>query len=412
MTIKSKNIYVNWFTLVPLSLFLFFDFVQLNIMSSVGPIILKMMPISTSTLGIISSLFFLVNLLLLFPAGIILDKYNVKWPVVISIFITILGICAFAFKQNICTLAMWRIFSGFAGAFSYISCVKLLSNNFPQKYLGLLLGLTGIVIMSAGVAVQYPFLKLIDCVGLSKALYLNAGLGFITIYFLHKSISENLIFSKKAININKNRIFLNPKNILIGFYACLTNLPLFVLGALWGNLYLIHTHAFTLETASLITSLIFVGNMIGAPSLGLISDKFKNRIYLMIVCGMLMFLSSGMIISLQHSQSITVFAVLFFILGYSTGSQTLAYALVVDTNHSMNVAKATSILSFLSVSGGAIAQPVFGLLIRSSHNVDYHRGMFLILVAGFLATLLALTLMFKAYIQKEGLLEILSTNGL
>jgi hypothetical protein len=78
----------------------------------------------------------------------------------------------------------------------------------------------------------------------------------------------------------------------------------------------------------------------------------------------------------------------------------------------MNVAKATSILSFLSVSGGAIAQPVFGLLIRSSHNVDYHRGMFLILVAGFLATLLALTLMFKANLQKEGLLETLSTNGL
>jgi MFS family permease len=402
MTSDSKKF--QWIVLLPVSLFLFFDFVQLNIMSSVGPLIMKIIPISSSSLGLISSLFFLVNLILLFPAGIALDKFNVKWPVILSIFITDLGIFSFATNQNIYFLVIWRVCSGFAGAFSYISCVKLLAESFRRKYLGLLLGLTGIVIMSAGVAVQYPLLKLISWVGLANSLYLNALFGLIVILFVYRFADYNTHVKMDSC-ASKEKVFLNSKNIIIGLYACLTNFPLFILGALWGNLYLIHTHNFSLESASLISSLIFIGNMVGAPSLGSLSDMFKNRIYLMIFSGILMLFSSTMIMLLYANQSLLVFSILFFLLGFSTGSQTLAYALIVDTNKLGNVAKATSMLSFLSVSGGFLVQPLFGLIIQSSHTENYYRGMYVILISALMATLLVCFLAIKKTNQNDALFE-------
>jgi len=385
--IKNKT---HWIALLPLSIFLFFDFIQLNIMSTLSPVILKTMPISSYELGFISSLFFYVNLVLLFPAGFLLDKYNVKWLVILSIIITVIGILIFAFSPSIHTAIIWRLLSGFAGAFSYISCVKLLATHFPRKFLGLLLGLTGIVIMSSGVVVQYPLLKILNLVGLSKTLYLDAILGMATIVLLSIFINEKpnpVILRKKNLLVLKK-----PVNWLIAAYACLTNFPLFVLGALWGNLYLINTQHFSLTASSIITSMIFIGNMIGAPTLGKISDNKNERKQLMILSAILMLIVTAIIMTLPPHQSVSLFITLFFILGFSTGSQTLAYALIVDVNSRNNTSTATSMLSFLSVGGGAIAQPLFGFFIHNTGKIHYQNGMYIMLFASVLALLFSVIL--------------------
>ncbi|HLB57862.1 MAG TPA: MFS transporter, partial [Gammaproteobacteria bacterium] len=314
-------------------------------MNSVSPYLLILLPVSPSKLGYISSLFLFVNLILLFPAGILLDKYQPKWLVAISIVITILGILFFIYFQSISSVIIWRSLSGIAGAFSYLSCVKILSTEFSRRYLGLLLGTTGIIIMSAGVISQYPLIWLIKHVGLINTMVIDIGLGILVIFLVLTITSKKSYSNIKNNMIHKNitSVFLNLKNWLIATYACLTNFPLFVLGALWGNLYLQYAQGVSIDTASLISSMIFIGNMFGATSLGYISDKIHTRKSLMIVSALLMFISVTLIMILPGHSSNRVLYFIFFLLGFSTGAQTLAYAASVDINHSINTAKATSL---------------------------------------------------------------------
>lgn len=360
--------------LLALCAFLLFDFTQLNMMGAISPFLVSMLSISKAQLGLISSLFFYVNLALLIPAAILLDKYEPKLFVILSIICTIIGIKIFLIHETIENAILWRSLSGVAGAFSYISCIKIIATYFPKRWKGFLIGSTGIVIMLAGVIAQYPFTKLIEKHGIHFALTSDIYLGLFVILillFIPKSKNKNAPENQ----VNNYSPYKKTINWFIALYASLTNFPLFVLGALWGNLFLHNAHNISLSNAAIATSLIFTGNMIGAPILGAISDRIKNKRILMVLSASLYLLSMASI-ALYHGNQLVILDMLFFILGISTGSQTLAYAMVVDCNTQPNVARATSLLSLFSVGGGAAAQPFFGWLVN---NGNYNNGLYFLI---------------------------------
>jgi MFS family permease len=381
----------TWLVILPLCLLLFYDFLQMNMMNSLSSSLMQYLKITTLKLGEISSTFFYINLLLLYPAGRMLDSFQIKWVVASSLLFTLVGTLIFILIPNSSTLVLWRCLSGVAGAFSYLSCVKILAMYFPRRLLGLLLGLTGIVIMIAGIFAQYPLVLIVNSFGIKTTLIFDILLGVIVIGFL-AVIPKNIPPSRSSnLNVKSNaKAFLNIQNWLIGAYASLNNLPLFILGALWGNLYLQQTRIMSIESASLITSMIFFGNMLGAPSLGAFSDKIGDRKYLMLLSSILMLLSCTMTLLAPPSTSLFMFGLLFFLMGFSTGSQTLAYALIVDLNKNENIAKATSILSLLSVGLGAVAQPLFAYVSEYNHVSNFQHGMLLIISGAFLSIILAI----------------------
>lgn len=384
-----------WLILIPLSAFLFFDFIQINMMNSFGPFLLQEYSLSPAQLGLISSLFFYTNLILLYPAGVLLDAYSPKWLVIGSIIITCIGILTFIAHPNKTTMIAWRALAGVGGAFSYLSCVKILASFFPRKILGLFLGLTGIVIMSAGVAAQLPLIILLHHYGVINTLWIDLALAAVIIVLLLTMIKDKYSHARKAkLSFAISTAHLSLKNWIIALYAAFTNFPLFVLGALWGDLYLKNVHGFHLAMAAFISSMIFVGNMFGAPILGSISDRLKSRTGLMLFSAVLFFASILAIMLTPANSSHILYLILFFILGFSTGSQTLAYAAVVDINASENAAKATSLLSILSVGGGAIAQALFGWVVDQGGQ-HYQNGMAILLVAAIVAAGLALLLIHR-----------------
>ncbi len=380
-----------WINLIPLSAFLLYDFFQINLLNSVAPFAMELVKITPTQLGIISSMFFLVNLIFLFPAGALLDSKQPKWLMAISLLITVIGIGIFTIKPNITTMVIWRSLSGITGAFSYLSCVKMLADGFSRRHLGLLIGLTGIVIMMAGVIAQYPLIWVLNSIGLVNTMLLNGGVGIlviILILFITKNNDEDFTNAFHA-RSKMSAVFLKKFNWLIALYACLTNFPLFVLGALWGNLYLQHEHHMTLEAASFVSSMIFIGNIFGAPLLGSIGDKLKNKKLLMVISASIMLISTYLILISPMNTSYLYILTLFFVLGFSTGSQTLAYASVVEINEQHNTAKATSMLSFLSVGGCAIAQPLFGFIVALGNGRNYQNGMYLLVASAMIAIALS-----------------------
>src|SRR3990167_5624661 len=71
--------------------------------------------------------------------------------------------------------------------------------------------------------------------------------------------------------------FLKKQNWLGGIYTCLMNLPISLLGGIWGVLYLVDARHVAQLSATFVTSMLFFGTVVGGPLAGWISDKIGRR---------------------------------------------------------------------------------------------------------------------------------------
>jgi MFS family permease len=190
------------------------------------------------------------------------------------------------------------------------------------------------------------------------------------------------------------------QNWLCGFYAGFMNLPVMLLGALWGNLYLVQARGFSTLVAGNLTSMIFLGLIIGAPLAGWISDRLGVRKILMLLSAVFIFLVAVIIVYLLPS--IIFLVILFFILGLCSGALILSYSVVAESNPHWVESTALGIVAVMVNIIGAFSQILFGWLIHFkwsgtivNHAPFYSVGNFkmaltLLPIAFFLSILIAM----------------------
>ena len=163
------------------------------------------------------------------------------------------------------------------------------------------------------------------------------------------------IFMKKEI------IMLPSKNGKRGFG--IMNLPVFLLGALWGIHYLVQVHHVTAVQASYATTLFFVGVILGSPAFGWFSDHIGRRVLPMIMGAVL---SLGVMLILMYAPdlSLTQIMGLFFLTGFVTSSQVLSYPTIAELNPIALTSTAISVDSMTIMISGAIFQPFFGWIMQ------------------------------------------------
>lgn len=194
----------------------------------------------------------------------------------------------------------------------------------------------------------------------------------------------------------------NTQNWLGGLYTCLLNLPIFLLAELWGVMYLMQVHHIARTQASLVTSMIFIGTIIGSPLVGWFSDKLARRRMPMIL-GAVFSLATIFAIMYLPNLGFDSLLFLFLALGLFTSAQIISYPAIAESNPKSMTATATGLAAVLIMGGGAVFQPLFGWLMDLHWNGammngvalytpnDYFRGMSIIpitILVGLLAALL------------------------
>ena len=74
------------------SLLFFFEFGLSSIFNALQPHIALALSLSPTVLGFISSVFFYIEVILLIPAGLLLDRYSPKKIILIMLLVSILGV--------------------------------------------------------------------------------------------------------------------------------------------------------------------------------------------------------------------------------------------------------------------------------------------------------------------------------
>lgn len=394
------------------SLFIFFVYIQANLFNSVSSYLLKEFQITAGQLGQLSSYYFAINVILLFPAGMLLDRFSPYKIILLSMTIGILGTVIFSFSHTFSMLVVSRIFVGLSGVACFLASLKIASRWLPPQRMALAAGLIITMAMLGGIVAQTPFALLTDSIGWRYTSLIDAVFGAIIMIIIAIFVRDfppgnEEIIKKQRKELSKipflkmfKHVVLNPQNIFGGLFIALLNLPAFLLGGMWGGLYLMQAHNLTHARASLVNSMLFLGLIIGSPLAGWISDHCGRRRMPMIFSALVVLLIS-IVIVYASNLSFAALLSLFFLLGMIMGSQVIGYPLITESNTVTLSGTATGLASMFIVSAG-FTQLLFGWLLglHWQHVMvngepiyslsDYRLAMLILPVSFFIALISAL----------------------
>ena len=404
---EYSNKYLPWIVCFSAALFFFYEFIQMNMFNAISPDLMRDFGMNATELGKLSAYYFYANLLFLPIAGTLLDRFSTRLIILSALFICTAGICLFAISHSLAWSSLFRFMSGIGSAFCFLSSIRLASRWFPSQRMALIAGLIVTMAMTGGMVAQTPLTLLSEYLGWRHALLLDAGLGLIIggiILALVRDYPPNsqphLAQSQlKEIGLLKSwrLAYLNYQNWLGGLYTSLLNLPVALLGAIWGSLYLEQAQHLNRTQASLAPTMLFVGTIIGCPVMGWFSDYLRKRKLPMMV-GAILSLAIVLVIIYLPQLSLTAYIILFLLLGFITSTQVISYPLITESNPKILTATSVSVVSFCAIGGYAVFQPLFGWLmdmhsdgkmINNLHMYsvsDFHRAL-LILPVGFIVAL-------------------------
>lgn len=411
----ESNSFRPWVVCLSAALFFFYEFIQMHMFNSISPSLMRSFSVDAVSLGYLSSTYLYADVCFLLPAGLILDRFSTRRVILTSMTLCIGGTFGFALSSNVLVAGLFHFMSGIGNAFCFLSCIMLTTRWFAPERRALVVGVIVTMAMVGGVVAQTPLAMLAASVGWRHALIIDTvlGLAIMTLIwqFVYdypegykaqfdklKSDSKDIGFFKSLFSAMKN-----TQNWLCGIYTSLLNLPIMLLGALWGDLFLNQVHHLSIRQATVATSMLFFGTIIGSPLVGWISDTIRTRRMPMIIGAVFSLLIMCFILYVpQMSMSVAILS--FFALGFFTSTQVLAYPMVTESNRPAITGTAMGLTSLLIMGGAAVAQPLFGYFmqmgwdhqvvdgVRQYSALNFHNGLVMIpisFVIGLLAVLMA-----------------------
>jgi MFS family permease len=347
------------------ALFLAYELMQLHMMNAIAPLLMQDLGLNATSFGYISATYLLADVLFLLPAGMILDRFEVRKVLLGALFLCVAGTFGFALSTNIWTAAISHFFSGIGNAFCFLSCMILVTFWFEERMQGRIMGWIITIGMLGACVAQTPFSLVAQNFGWRQALLYDAifGLGLLGLLFFTirskntgKTPQQTIPLADALKSTLKNRITLS-----VGLYTAFLNLPLMVISAVFASLFLTQIHGFSLAQSAFIASMIPVGTIFGSPLYGTLTDLFGMRRKWMMIGGVL---SSIVMLLILFAPSLPpYFALLFFLLGLVTSSQVLGYPTI--TEHSPKQLQGTSmgIAAVIIMGLPMLVQPLTGTLM-------------------------------------------------
>jgi MFS family permease len=359
-----------WVVCLLAALYFSYELVQLHMLNAISPYLLKDLRLSATDFGTLCSTYLMADVCFLVPAGMILDRFSTRRVILAALFFCIVGTVGFAFADTLATASLCHFLSGIGNAFCFLSCMMLVARWFPKEKQAFVVGLVITIGLSGGVIAQTPFSYLAQTLHWRNALLVDGAIGLLIfmgiyafVYDRPAPIKGNVIPMPVPFFSSLKRALGNRQNILCGLYTGLMNLPLMIIGAMWGSLFLTQVHHLTLSRASFVSGMICLGTIVGSPLAGRLADLWGEKTGLM-KAGALLSIGSMLLLLYLPSPSELTLILLFFALGFFTSPQVLGYPLVTESNPPELTGTAMGVAGVIVMGLAAVLQPLSGWLME------------------------------------------------
>ncbi len=375
---SNKTSYKAWVVCMVASLFFFYEFIQMNMFNAISSDLMQAFHLDATGLSRMSAFYFVANVVFLFPAGALLDRYSSRKVILISLAICVIGTALFSMAHTVGWATFFRFLTGIGSAFCFLSVIRLATRWFAATHLALVIGLVVTVAMLGGVVAQKPLSLLVSAVDWRHALLVDAALGVVIFVLIFQFVRD---YPPEFASEHKRELkhiselgywkslrlaFVKFQNWLGGIFTCLMNLPIIILGGLWGTQYLVKVQGVNVSDAPYIIQMLFFGMIIGCPAIGWISDNIELRKRPMIIGAIFALIFMLVIINVTHL-SFWPLVILFLLLGIASSAQILGYPIVAENSLPAITAMSVSVVNISAQGGLALFEPFFGFLM------DLHR---------------------------------------
>lgn len=331
--------------------------------------------ISAGQFGHLAAFFYYAYTPMQIPVGVLLDKYGVRTSLVIACLICTLGVSVFISAESSYLLACFgRFLMGLGAAFGYISVLKISSLWLPTRHFALAAGLTTTLAMISAIFSDYYLSKWVHVIGYKDALnsIVLTGIILAVIIFLflrnrprpeHAHRIPPYRSSFPELRSGLRVIFSRPQTWYIGAVGALMYMPASVLMDLWGIPFFQDAYALTPEKAAQLMMMPFIGWIIGAPFIGYYSDKIGLRRPPLIISNIGALLIMLFILYFPYVPFFFM-NVSLFLLGLFSSGQILVFSLIREKNSNKLSGTSTGTTNFMIMMGGAIFQPLVGILLN------------------------------------------------
>ncbi len=330
--------------------------------------------ITATQFGTLAAFYYYAYTPMQLPAGMIYDKFGARFVLFLACLTAVLGLGIFISADSLGIASAGRFLIGLGTAFAYIGVLKLASVWLPPTRFATVAGLTTALGMTSGALSQKYLIKIVEAIGYKHALHTALFVGIalsIAILLIVKSrpkqktVIANEMQTPMTVKQLKSAvaiIFMNPQMWLIGIIGCLLYLPATVFLDLWGIPFLKSVYQLSADQAVNISSITFLGWIIGGPVIGAFSDKIKRRRMPLVVTGSLAAILLSIIFYVPGLKLHQLY-VMFFVAGFCCGAHPLCFALGKENNPGAISGTAVAVTNMLIMAGGAIFQPVVGKLL-------------------------------------------------
>jgi len=374
--------------------------------------IMEAFKINAAGMGLLSSFYFWTYLIMQIPAGMLLDRFNLRRVVILPILITAFGLLIFSTHGSLFTGTVARFMMGFGTSFAFIAAAKISSDLFEHRQFSLLIGIIYFMAGCGALVAQVPLVLMTNHFGWRAALEVFAIAGIVLAililltarYQTKRENTEHLYYGHGWLALKA--VLRHHQSWAVALVSFFTWGPVMIFAALWAVPFLMQTHNIPKIQAAHLNSWMWIGLGIGSLAIAVLSRTMKRRKFPMILFS-LIGLASTITLLYDYNTSFLITAVLMFLAGFGCGTQALTYSVVKDIHHRSHIATAISFNNMMCIFAAVLFQPLSGSLITWVTNnqalpntpsytiTNYHHGLIL------LPILFALSILCTLFFVKE-----------
>lgn len=359
--LKHSRAFFLWFITVA---FFAYQFVLRNSPGLMFDELIAKFSISASEFAMFSSVFYLVYAFMQIPAGVILDRFNIRYSIPILITTFIFGAFLFIATDNFYIAILGRMLMGVGATAGFLGAAKVVSLMFPKSYYSFMISLTFTTGFLGAIYGGKPMRLLIEANGSNATfmhfIYIGALIALLAFIFLSSSRQnkEKQEFTKQDFISH-----LTNKNILMtaifgGFMMGSTE----GFADAWGIKFIATKYALSMADSSFVVSMVYLGLCFGGPVLVWLSEKFFDHYNTTIFSGIIMgilFILLYLDISFTYAELLAI----TIIMGIFTGSQVLIFSLTNSFCSDRFAGITSAITNSIVMSFGFIIHQMIGLII-------------------------------------------------
>lgn len=359
------------------ALFFLYDFFLRTVIGAYQhPLMLDLQLTSFKFSLLSTTIFLLIYGLMQLPAGIIVDKIGLKKSLLIGTFCCTVATFGFSYAHSYPVAVFFRVLMGFGASFGFVCLLISVYEWMPHRNSALFIGLSQFIGTMGPVIAAGPLESVIDSSGIHwRTLFICLGIiGMVITAIIFFFVQSNqrkagrfsILNRPETVSASISRLFARLQPWHIALLCALLYFPVEYLSENEGRAFLV-LKGISLNSASYMLTISWIGYAIGCPLLGFISDFFERRKIIMQASGLIGLLA---ILTILYVTDKLALQGAFFLLGISASGQSIGYAVMAEQFKKQYIAIGFGLNNAMITILAAINAPVFGLLLDQARTGD------------------------------------------